>query len=57
MTVSGVGAGAAFEGEECNARRLVKTRAALIIMIARFESSFMGGLLHYQSSPAVLQEN
>jgi hypothetical protein len=42
MIVSGVGTGAAFEAEEWNATRLVKARAALTIMIAGFESFFIG---------------
>jgi hypothetical protein len=57
MTASGVGAGAAFEGEEWKATRLVKTRAALTIMITGFESFFIGVVLHVYSYPAVLQEH
>jgi hypothetical protein len=57
MTASGVGTGAAFEGEEWNATKLVKTRAALIMMITRFESFFIGVVLHVYSYPAVLQEH
>jgi hypothetical protein len=57
MTASGVETGAAFEGEEWNATRLVKTRAALTIMIAGFESFFIGVVLHVYSYPAVLQEH
>jgi hypothetical protein len=57
MTASGVGTGAAFEAEEWNATRLVKTRAALTRMIARFESFFIGVVLHVYSYPAVLQEH
>jgi hypothetical protein len=47
----------AFEGEEWNATRLVKTRAALRSMIARFGSFFIGVVLHLYSCPAFLQEN
>jgi hypothetical protein len=42
MIWSGVGTGVAFEGEEWNAIRLVKIRAALTVTIARFESFFIG---------------
>jgi hypothetical protein len=42
MIASGVGTGVAFEGKEWNATRLVKTRAVLTIMIAGFESFFIG---------------
>jgi hypothetical protein len=57
MIASGVGTGAAFEAEEWNATRLVKTRAALIIMIAGFESFFISVILHVYSYPAALQEH
>jgi hypothetical protein len=57
MIVSGAGTGAAFEGEEWNATRLAKTRAALTIMMAGFESFFIGVVLHAYSDPAVLQEH
>jgi hypothetical protein len=57
MIRSGAGAGTAFEGEEWNATRLVKTRATLTIMAARFKGFFIGSILHYQSSAAVLHEN
>jgi hypothetical protein len=57
MTVSGVGTGAAFKGEEWNATRLVKTRAALTIMIARYDSFFIGVVLRAYSYPSVLQEH
>jgi hypothetical protein len=57
MTASGVGIGAAFEAEEWNATSLVKTRAALTMMIARFENFFTGVVLHVYSYPAVLQEH
>jgi hypothetical protein len=52
-----VGTGAAFEAEEWNATRLVKTRAALIIIIAGFESFFIGDVLHVYFCPAALQEH
>jgi hypothetical protein len=39
----------AFEGEARNATRLVKTIAALTIMIAGFESLFIGIVLHVYS--------
>jgi hypothetical protein len=57
MTASGLGTGAAFEAEEWNATRLVKTRAALTIMIAGFESFFIGVVLLLYFSLAALQEH
>jgi hypothetical protein len=57
MTVAGAGTGAAFEGEEWNATRLVKTRAALTMMIARCESLFIGVVLPAYCYPSVLQEH
>jgi hypothetical protein len=57
MTASGVGTGAAFEDEEWNATRLVKTRAALRRMIDKIESFFIGVVLHVYSYPAVLHEH
>jgi hypothetical protein len=57
MIVSGAGTGTALEGEEWNATRLVKTRAALRRMTDKIESFFIGVVLHLYSSSTVLQEH
>jgi hypothetical protein len=57
MIASGAGTGTAFESEEWNATRLVKTRAALRRMMDEIESFFIGVVLHVYSCPAALQEH
>jgi hypothetical protein len=46
MIESGAGTGAALEGEEWKAIRLVKTRAAMRRIIERYSSFFIGVILH-----------
>jgi hypothetical protein len=57
MIASGAGTGAALEGEEWKARKLVKTRAAERRIIERCSSFFIGVVLHLYSPPTLLQEN